>query len=689
MENHANVFLTNLAMVLCVAAVTTVVFQRLKQPVVLGYILAGLLVGPHVPFPLVADSDTIHGLSELGVILLLFTIGLEFTVEKLLRVGASAGIIAVVEISVMIILGDATGRMFGWSARESLYAGAMVAISSTTIIAKAFSELRIGGRIRELVLAVLIVEDLIAILLLAALTTISAGTLSASQLGMAAARLGLFLVVVVGAGLLVIPRLVRSILRLDRPETTSVACIGICFALSLLAQQFGYSVALGAFIAGSLVAESGEGARIEHLLEPVRDLFAAVFFVSVGMLIDPALVRANWLPILVLSAVVIVGRIIGVSIPAFLTGAGVRTSIAASMSLAQIGEFSFIIAYLGTSTGAVRDFLYPVAVSVSALTTLTTPWMIRAAGPVAAWVDRKLPHALQTFVALYGSWIDGLRSPGPRRTRAQRIVRLLLLDAALLAAVGILSGRLFPYAVIWLRKHAGLGTVAAEFVAIAAVIAIAAPFLIGIVRLVGALAVALAGQALPAEVPGTVDLAAAPRRALIVALQLAAAVALGLPLFAVARAFLPLALALALFAAALLFLAVRLWLSVTDLQGHVRAGAQVLASAYSHARGGAAADTPNPDLEVSRVLPGLGSPTRFTLAEGSPAVGRTLASLNLRGATGATVLAIARGGEGVLIPTGHEQLRVHDVLALAGTQEAVAAARGLLSGDVPGGAGGS
>src|SRR6266850_2528169 len=624
MEHHANIFLTNLAMVLCVAAVTTVVFQRLKQPVVLGYILAGLLVGPHVPFPLVADSDTIHGLSELGVILLLFTIGLEFTVGKLLRVGASAGIIAVVEISVMIILGDVTGRMFGWSARESLYAGAMVAISSTTIIAKAFSELRIGGRIRELVLAVLIVEDLIAILLLAALTTISAGSLSAAQLGMAAARLGLFLVMVVGAGLLVIPRLVRSILRLDRPETTSVACIGICFALSLLAQQFGYSVALGAFIAGSLVAESGEGARIEHLLEPVRDLFAAVFFVSVGMLIDPALVRANWLPILVLSAVVIAGRIIGVSIPAFLTGAGVRTSIAASMSLAQIGEFSFIIAYLGTSTGAVRDFLYPVAVSVSALTTLTTPWMIRAAGPVAAWVDRKLPHALQTFVALYGSWIDGLRSPGPRRTRAQRIVRLLLLDAALLAAVGILSGRLFPYAVIWLRKHAGLGTVAAEFVAIA-----------------------------------------------------------------VARGFLPLAPALALFAAALLFLAVRLWLSVTVLQGHVRAGAQVLASAYSHARGEAAADTPNPDLEVGRVLPGLGSPTRFTLAEGSPAVGRTLASLNLRGATGATVLAIARGGEGVLIPTGHEQLRVHDVLALAGTHEAVAAARGLLSGDVPGGAAGS
>ena len=279
MEHHANVFLTNLAIVLCVAAVTTVVFQRLRQPVVLGYILAGLLVGPHVPFPLVADDEIIRGLSELGVILLLFTIGLEFTVEKLLRVGAAAAIVAAVEVSIQIILGDLAGRIFGWSPRESLFAGAVVAISSTTIIAKAFAELRIGGRLRELVLSILIVEDLIAILLLAALTTLSAGRLSPAELGITAGRLALFLGCVVVAGLLIIPRLVRAILKLDRPETTAVASVGICFAFALLAQRFGYSVALGAFLAGTLVAESQHGVSIEHLLQPVRDLFAAVFFV--------------------------------------------------------------------------------------------------------------------------------------------------------------------------------------------------------------------------------------------------------------------------------------------------------------------------------------------------------------------------------------------------------------------------
>jgi CPA2 family monovalent cation:H+ antiporter-2 len=680
MEHHANVFLTNLAIVLCVAAVTTVVFQRLRQPVVLGYLIAGLLVGPHVPFPLVADSDTIEGLSELGVILLLFGIGLEFTLKKLLRVGVAAAIVAVVEISVQIILGDVSARMFGWTSREALFAGAMMAMSSTTIIAKAFNELRIGGRVRELVLAVLIVEDLVAILLLAAFATLAAGKLSAAQVATTAGRLGLFLAVVGAAGALVIPRLVRAVVKLDRPETTAIACVGICFAFALLAQRFGYSVALGAFVAGSLVAESGEGPRIQHLLEPVRDLFAAVFFVSVGMLIDPGLVRANWIPILVLSAVVIAGRMIGVSIPAFLTGAGVRTSIAASMSLSQIGEFSFLIAQLGVSSGAVRDFLYPVAVSVSAVTALTTPWMIRASGPFSDWVDRKLPHALQTFVALYGSWIDGLRAPGPRKTRAQRIVRLLLVDAALGAVVVVLASRFFPDAVIWLRTRAGLGALAAEIAAMAVAIVLSAPFLVGIVRLIGALALALATQALPEGAPGRVDLAAAPRRALIVSLQLVAAVALGLPLFAVARAFLPLGPTLILFAAAFLFLGVRLWLSVAQLQGHVRAGAQVLAAAFSQARGAPAAED-DVERQVAQVLPGLGSPVRFTLSAASPAIGRTLASLNLRGATGATVLAIARNPEGVLVPTGHEELRADDVLALAGTHEAVAAARALLSGE--------
>jgi len=673
---HANIFLTNLALVLCVAAVTTVVFERLRQPVVLGYLLAGIIVGPHILAPITADNETIQGLSELGVILLLFGIGLEFTIGKLLRVGAAAALVAVVEVSAQSGAGNLAGRAFGWSTQQSLYAGAVVAISSTTIIVKAFGELRIVGRLRDLVLSILIVEDLVAILLLAGLTALSTGKLSAAQLAGTAGRLALFLGLVVGIGLLVVPRLVRAVLKLDRPETTVIFCVGICFAFALLAQHYGYSVALGAFLAGMLVAESGDGPRLEHLLQPLRDLFGAIFFVSVGMLIDPSQAAEHWGAILVLSAVVVVGKTVAVSIPAFLTGAGVRGALQVGMSMAQIGEFSFIIAGLGMAQGAVPDYFYAVAVCVSALTTLTTPWMIRASGPVAAWVDRKLPHSLQTFVALYGTWIAGLKAPGPSGTRAQRLVKMLILDAVLLAAVVIACSRFFPAGVSFLQARTGIGSRGAQAVALIAALALTLPFLVGIVRLVGGLAVEFARVALPARASGEVDLAAAPRRAFVVALQLMAAMALGFPLFLATQAFLPAGASAAVFALALVVLAVRLWRSVSNLQGHVRAGAEVLAEAFSAAR-----PTPANNPSLGQVLGGLGEPERFRLPAGSPAVGRTLADINLRGATGATVLAIARAGQTVLVPTGHKALQADDVLALAGTQESIEAARALLSGE--------
>src|SRR6185295_10985485 len=385
--HDAHEFLKALTVVLGVAAVTTVLFQRLRQPVVLGYILAGFIIGPNVPVPLVADRQVIETLSELGVILLMFSLGLEFSLGKLVRLGPSAGLTALFQSSLMVWLGFVTGQLLGWTTLESLFGGAVIAISSTTIIAKAFAEQGIGGPLRELVVGILIIEDLIAILLMATLTAIASGAgLSAAEMAWTTGKLGLFLIALIGIGLLLVPRAVRAINRLGRPETTLVASIGFCFAVSLLAHELGYSVALGAFIAGSLIAESGEQHSIEQLVAPVRDLFAAIFFVSVGVLIDPALIARHWLAIALLTAVVIVGKVVGVVLGAFLTGNRVRSSVQAGMSLAQIGEFSFIIAGLGLSLKATRDFLYPVAVAVSALTTLTTPWLIRASGPVANWI---------------------------------------------------------------------------------------------------------------------------------------------------------------------------------------------------------------------------------------------------------------------------------------------------------------
>ena len=439
MDAHA--FLVALTIVLGVAAVTTVVFQRLGQPVVLGYILAGLIIGPNVPIPLVADPQIIRTLSELGMILLMFSLGLEFSLGKLLRLGPTAGLIALLQSSLMVWLGFVVGQAFGWTTIESLFAGAIIAISSTTIIAKAFDEQKVSGALRELVVGVLIVEDLIAILLMTTLTAVSVGSgLSASQMAITTGKLVLFLVGLVAVGLMVVPRTVRAINRLGRPETTLVASIGFCFGVALLAHKFGYSVALGAFIAGSLIAESGEAHQIEVLVQPVRDMFAAIFFVSVGVMIDPALIAQHWLVVAVLTLVVIGGKIVGVTMGAFITGNSVRTSVQAGMSLAQIGEFSFIIAGLGLTLGATGSFMYPVAVAVSAITTLTTPWLIKASGPFANFVDRKLPRPLQTFVSLYGSWVEQLRRQPKEPTRGSEIRRLVLLlaiDLALLAAIAI------------------------------------------------------------------------------------------------------------------------------------------------------------------------------------------------------------------------------------------------------------
>lgn len=682
--HDAHEFLVSISLVLCVAAVTTVIFQKLRQPVVLGYLLAGAIVSPHTPFPLFADEHLIHALSELGVILLMFSLGLEFSFPKLFRVGPTAGLVAVIQCSLMMWLGYAFGQMFGWTVLESLYAGALIAISSTTIIIKAFAEQGVRGKVTEIVFGVLIVEDLIAIFLLAVLTPVSAGmSLSAASLAATTGKLVAFLVLTVGGGMLVVPRLMRAIYAMQRPETMLVASVGLCFALSLGAQAMGYSVALGAFLAGALVAESGEAEAIEHLIGPVRDMFAAIFFVAVGMLINPALIAQHWVAIVVFTVVVVVGKLIGVALGAFLAGQGVRTAIQAGMSLAQIGEFSFIIASVGLSTGATRDFLYPIAVAISAATTLLTPWLIRASDPVANYVDRHLPRPIQTFASLYGTWVEQLgarRSEVTHGERIRRLAGLLLLDAALLAAVVIAAS-------VWGDQIAGRASAALGLsqatgrlpVFLAAAVLVV-PFVIGIARLTTGLARAIAVTALPST--EGLDTADAPRGALIVGIELAILLVVGIPLVALTQPFLPWWLSSpALMAGAIAVLVLALWRSAANLQEHTRAGAQAIVELLARqARSGANAEAQHVDFaQLNRVLPGLGAPEPVRLQAGSPAAGRTLADLNVRGLTGATVLAIVRDGDSVLVPTGQETLHAGDLLAVAGTGDAVAAARALLT----------
>ena len=674
-------FLRDLALVLCVAAVTSVLFQRLRLPAVPGYIVAGLVVGPHVPVPLVADVGTVQTLAQLGVVLLMFSIGLEFSLRRLLRIGPRVGLVVLLEVGLLLAAGSLVGQLFGWSPAVSGLAGAIIAISSTMVAANVFSELSVEGPLRELVLSIAVVEDLAAILLIAGVTALAtSGEVSGGELARTLGRLLAFLAGALALGLLVVPPSMRAVARLRRPETTLVASVGLCFAAALLALSAGYSVALGAFLAGSLIYESGAGRSVEQLVRPLRDMFGAIFFVSIGMLLDPAIALRSWPVILTLVAVLVIGKTLGVTVGAFLTGHGTRLSLRAGMSVAQTGEFGFIIAGIGVGLGGPATTLPHVAAAVSVITAFASPWLVRASEPLALYVDRRLPRSLQTFASLYGSWVELVRA-APRRgtpwTPVRRAARLVLLDAVLLAGLVIGASVNLPRLLAALGDQ-GVSPASGRWLVIATAAACAAPFAIGMVRSSRRLGNALADLALPSRGADAMDPADAPRRAFVVTLQIAIVMMVGIPLVAVTQPFLPRYQGVAIVLAVLALLGWLFWRTATNLQGHMRAGAEMMAEALGPRHRGSEAVT----LEhVQQLLPGLGTLVPVRVVPGSAAAGLTLAELNLRGRTGATAVALARGGgdEPMVFPTAKTLLREGDLLALSGSHEAIEEATRLLT----------
>ncbi|MHC5210544.1 MAG: cation:proton antiporter domain-containing protein [Planctomycetota bacterium] len=669
----ATTLIHDLAVVLGTAAVTTVVCRRLGQPIVLGYLLAGLIVGPHVPIPLVANEDRIRLFSELGVILVMFSIGLDFSIRRIARVLPTAGIIGVIQISTMFWSGFLAARALGWAPLEATFAGAAVCISSTMIVAKVFAEQNVTGRRRELVFAILIVEDLAAVLLITVLTALGSGVdLPAGGLLALSGRLLAFLLGVTLIGFLVVPRAVRAVSRLKHPETLLVACVGLCFGLSLLAESAGFSVALGAFMAGSLVAESGEGQRVERLLTPMRDIFAALFFVAIGMSVDPMLMLAHWQAVGLFTLVVLVGQSLSVSFGSFLAGNDVQTSVRTGMSLAQIGEFSFIIAGIGVTTGSTQAPVLPVIVAVAVLTTFLTPWFVRWSDRTAAAVEHRMPHRLQTYATLYAGWWETLRRTGHNASRwafARRLVRQIALDAILLAVAVIGTSAAMSPVLAMAESSFSLPPEVGRWLLVAAAAACSLPFVLGITRAASRLGSMIAHEALPVPEAGRADFADAPRRALVVSLQLAILLAVMVPLLALTQPFVPLLSGVPFLAAGFVLLGFSLWRRATNLQEHVQAGAQIIADALAlphHTPSHPALD------EVQAMLPGLGTLSEIPVREHSIADGATLSQLDLRARTGATVVAILRGEEAITTPSGHEPLRAGDRLAVSGTQDALA-----------------
>lgn len=673
----AHYFLRDLALILGTAAVATVLFQRLRLPVIVGYLVAGMLVGPLAPRPLIHDSATIQTLAELGVVLLLFSIGLEFRFRRLLLLGPRVALAMLVEVGLMLLLGYGVARLLGWGALPSLLTAGMVAISSTMIASGTLSDVNADRRLKDIVFGVLVMEDLVAILLIAVLTTIAGGgTLSAPELARMLAHLGLFLLALVIGGLLVIPRAINAVLRLRRAETTVVAALGICFGCAVLSFVAGYSVALGGFIAGALVAESGKHHLVAETIRPVRDLFAAIFFVAVGMLFDPGAIAGAWSAALLLFLLVLIGKTLGVTAGVFLAGYGTRDSVRAGLSLAQIGEFSFVIAGLGAAASASSGRLYAVAVTVATATAFTTPILARRAGSVAAWVDRKLPHPVQTVASLYASWVELLVAPTPASAptaRRKRLVRFLLLDAFAVTAAIIGTSLAYGRLPAWLGTSTAASP-AVRLMLLGAGALLALPFAFGLVRTMRRLALALAESALPTPAKG-VDQGLAPRRTLSVTLQIGLVIAIGVPLTLLTLPFVPPFGVPGVIAAYLIVLGVAFWRTATDLDKHSRAGAELVVHVLG--KQGHSGDTGM--FEVVRdMLPGLGTIVPIEVMLGSEAAGKTLGQLNLRGRTGATVVALSRGPQRDPAPAAATRVEAGDLLALSGSGSAIGLAAALL-----------
>ncbi len=401
-------FLEDMALVMCFAALAAVICQLLRQPLIVGYLVTGVVVGPYTP-GVVASTERIQLVANLGVTILIFSIGLEFRFRQLLRLTPTAGLVALIQALSMIGLGYLTGRLMGWTPWESLVTGAMVSISGAVIMARALEEVRVDPRVRELVFGVVLCEDVIAILLLAALITlVNGGGFSFHMLSINAGLLGSFIAGAIAIGLMTIPYTVRRVARSNRPETLLITSLGLCCASAMIAERLGYSLVLGAFLAGSLVAESGQGVKIEKLIEPVRQMFGAIFFVSVGMLVDPELLAAHGLALVVLSALVVAGKIISVALASALVGERPDIAIKSGFAMAQIGVFAILIAGVGT---AAHSFLSALAVGVCAITAFLCPMLIRASNPVADWIDRALPQPVHRALSRYDGWLQRIRKP--------------------------------------------------------------------------------------------------------------------------------------------------------------------------------------------------------------------------------------------------------------------------------------
>jgi monovalent cation:H+ antiporter-2, CPA2 family len=675
MDAHAVAFLQDLAVVMLTAGLVTVVFHRFKQPVVLGYIIAGFIIGPYTrPFPLIKDEEIIRTLAELGVVFLMFSLGMEFSLRKLKAVGATAFIAAFLEIVLMVWVGYEIGRLFGWKRMDSLFLGAMLSISSTTIIIKALSDLgKSREKFGELIFGILIVEDILAIVMIALLSGIAlSGSLQLGEVALTVGRLVVFLVVVLLTGLVAVPRLSSYVARFKSNEMLLVTVLALCFGVCLLAARLGYSVALGAFLIGAVIAESKEVGKIERLTEPLRDMFSAVFFVAIGMLIEPKLIWEYAWPIAVITVAVVVGKVLACSFGTFVAGHDPRESLRVGMGLAQIGEFSFIIAALGLTLGVTSRFLYPIAVTVSAITTFLTPYLIKSSDGVVEWFDRQAPRSLLEWLAAYTNWAGQLvnrRKPGGAGRLIRKWIWQMALNLALAAGVFLVAAFLGKRPPAWLSEIPG-GAKGMKAVLWLASAVVSLPFLIATFRKLQALGLLVAELSVTRERAG--ERTAVMQTMVSQVIVLAGVVGLGVFVLALSFTLLPRVDVLVLLLLIVAAVTMAWWRFFVKLHS---IGQVALRETF--------AQPPPPRHEAEhRSLPGMLTQADLRVVQVAPdwaAAGKRIKELRLRSRSGANIVGRERDGQSLINPAAEEEILAGDKVLLLGNQAQLEAAERILA----------
>jgi len=657
MENLPAIFM-DLALILITAGVITVVFKWLKQPLVLGYILAGFFIGPYFKwFPVITDPTSVHVWSDIGIVFLMFALGLEFSIKKLKKVGATGAITALTELAIMFIIGNIAGHLLGFKDMDCIFLGCMLSISSTAIIIKSFDDLKLKQqKFTSTVTAVLVVEDIVAVLLLVVLSTISVSrTFNGGELAMSMVKLAFFLVVWFVFGIYLIPTFLRWMRKYMTEETLLLVAVGLCFGMVVLAAQAGFSTALGAFVMGAILAETIEADVIHRLITPLKNLFSAVFFVSVGMLVQPAVLGKYWLTIVIIAACIIVFKSMAATTGVLLSGKPLKTALQSGLCFCQIGEFSFIIAGLGMSYGVIDKNLYPIIVSVSILTTFVTPYMIKGGLPLYNWLEPRLPEKLKKHLEHYSehaeSYDEGRATMG---TFIKKQLYNILLHSAVLAAISLLSISLLRPFLDGLMAELGIPQLWSRLIGLVGTLGIMAPFL-------WAVAVKGVSKKRIKEMFDTYRFSQAVVIPLMVLRYFVALFAVGV----VVAGYVDVAVGFLMVIAVIVVAVVLLSRKADSFYGQIE---ERFTKNFNSRQAQAAFHIPA-GMENEFAM------ERMRVTPSSPLAGRTLQQSDIRDRYGANIVTIERGDKIVDLPAKDEILMPADVVTVIGTDEQVSAIR--------------